>query len=89
MLDMFEFGISNYMPINSFKVQEVDNEIKPILVFQGEQFEFSEKHTRFKNFLIDFFKFSDYEEVNIAELKRVMVFTSVNDTKIECRHFEM
>jgi len=70
-------------------VSEVDSEIKPILVFQGEQFEFSEKHSRFKNFLIDFFKFSDYDEANIAQLKRVMVFTSVTDTKIECRHYEI
>ena len=31
----------------------------------------------------------DYEEANIAELQRVMVFTSVSDTKIEVRHYEM
>jgi len=89
MLDMFEFGVSNYQAIKTFNVKEVDNELKPVLVFQGEQFEFSEKHTRFKNWCVDFFKFSDYEEVNIAELKRVLVFTSTNNTKIEMRHFEM
>ena len=68
LLDMFEFGVYDYVPVNKFKSIDVDNQIKPILIFQGEQFDFSEKHRRLKNFLIDFFKFSDYEEANIAEL---------------------
>ena len=38
--------------------------------------------------MIDFFKFSDYEEANIIELKRVIVFTSVGDTKILFRQYE-
>jgi ribosome production factor 2 len=88
LLDMFEFGVSNYKGISQYS-SDMDCQIKPILVFQGEQFEFSEKHSRFKNWAIDFFKFSDYEEANIAELKRVMIFTSVNDTKIQVRHYEM
>ena len=42
-----------------------------------------------KNFFIDFFKLTDYEEANIAELKRALVFTSLDDTKIKCRHYEL
>jgi len=57
----------------------------PVLSFQGEHFDFSEKHKRFKNYLIDFFKISDYEEANISELKRVMVFTATSDETINCR----
>lgn len=38
---------------------------------------------------LDFFKYSDYEEANIAELKRVMIFTAMTETKIEVRHYEM
>mmetsp|Transcript_1984 Transcript_1984/g.3484 ORF Transcript_1984/g.3484 Transcript_1984/m.3484 type:complete len:156 (+) Transcript_1984:486-953(+) len=89
VLDMFEFGISNYQAVQSFKAFEVDNQINPILIFQGEQFEFSEKHRRFKNYLIDFFKMGDYDEANIAELKRVLVVTSLNETKITVRHYEV
>lgn len=85
MLDMFEFGLSEYVSQDSFKTVDVGNMIKPVLVFQGEQFDFSIKHRRFKNFLIDFFKITDYEEANIAELKRVMVFTSLNETYISFR----
>lgn len=52
LLDMFEFGVSNYVPVSKFQVKEINYEIKPILLFQGEQFEFSPKHQRFKNYLI-------------------------------------
>ena len=34
-------------------------------------------------------KTTDYEEANIAELKRVMVFTTMNNSIIRCRHYEM
>jgi len=89
LLDMFEFGVSNYKGLNQFKTKEIGNQIMPVLDFQGEQFEFSDKFRRFKNYLIDFFKTSDYDEVNISELKRVMVFTSISDDTISCRQFEI
>ena len=88
LLDMFEFCVTGYVPQTKFKCNEVTNQIKPILVFQGEQFDFSEKHRRFKNFLIDFYKLMDYNEVNIQELKRVMVFTSV-DNIVTHKQFEI
>ena len=52
LLDMFEFGVSNYKGIQQFKCKDTDNNIKPILIFQGEHFEFSEKHKRLKSLLI-------------------------------------
>ena len=52
ILDMFEFGVSNYKPITAFVAQEITQHLKPLLVFQGEQFEFSEKHRQLKNFFI-------------------------------------
>lgn len=52
LLDMFEFGVSNFKGIAAYKNAEIDCQIKPILVFQGEHFEFSAKHSRFKNFCI-------------------------------------
>ena len=85
MLDMVEFGVQNYKSIDSFKNAEVSAVIKPLLVFQGEQFDFSQKHSRFKSLMIDFFKFSDYSEANIVELKRVIVFTTVGESKIQFR----
>lgn len=89
-LDMFEFGIENYQGTAKFKATEhISADLKPILIFQGEQFEVSEKHKRIKNLLIDFFRIQDMKEANIVELKRVMVFTCRGDKEpIEVRHLE-
>lgn len=89
ILDMFEFGVTEYEPVQSFKPVDVNSMIKPVLVFQGEQFDFVTKHRRFKNYLIDFFKLADYDEANIAELKRVMVFTALGESKITFKQFEV
>jgi hypothetical protein len=49
MLDLFEFGVSNFKSMAEFHISEVSKDLKPILLFQGEQFEFSEIHMRVKN----------------------------------------
>ena len=63
--------------------------MKPILIFQGEQFESSDAHKRIKSLLIDFFHQKNLKEANIQELKRVMVFTCRGEKQpIEFRHLE-
>ena len=53
VLDMFEFGVENYRGMRSFRAAEhISSDLKPILLFQGEQFEVSEKHKRIKSLLI-------------------------------------
>ena len=89
VLDLFEFGVSDYMGASLFKSQEINLMTKPILIFQGEQFDFSIKHRRFKNLLIDLFSITEYEEANIAELKRVIVFTSISEAHITFKQFEV
>lgn len=49
MLDLFEFGVTNYKSLEDFATAEISRDLKPIILFQGEQFEFSEKHMRLKN----------------------------------------
>jgi len=44
---------------------------------------------RLKNLLIDMFKQTEYEEANISELKRVLVFSSVSENVIQARHYEV
>lgn len=53
ILDMFELGIQNFKGTNDFKVPEhITADLKPILIFQGEFFETSERHKRLKNLFI-------------------------------------
>ena len=87
---MFEFGIENFKGTADFDAtKHISADLKPILIFQGEQFEVSEKHKRIKNLLIDFFRIQDMKELNIVEMRRVMVFTCRGETDaIEVRHLE-
>ena len=52
MLDMFEFGVTNFKSMETFKGSEITSDMKPVLIFQGEEFDVSDKHRRLKNLLI-------------------------------------
>ena len=90
ILDIFEFGIEDFKAISSFKApQHVQSMHKPILIFQGEPFETSEKHKRLKNLLIDIFHQRDIKMANIVDVKKVILFTCKGDDKpIEFRQLE-
>lgn len=90
ILDMFEFGIENFKGSDAFAHPiHIQAEIKPVLVFQGEPFEVSEKHNRLKNYFIDFFKLTDMSECNIVEMRRAIVFTCKSETDpIVFQHLE-
>lgn len=89
ILDMFEFTVENYRSMTDFTAADFTNDLKPILIFQGDVFDVSDKHKRMKNLFTDFFRISDLAEVNIVELKRVLVFTCRGETSpIEVRHLE-
>jgi len=88
-LDLFELGIENYKSIVEFAVADIPRDLKPVLLFQGEHFEFSEKHQRLKNLLFELFRQRDLKEATITELKRVLSFTSIDETTVQVRHFEV
>ena len=80
ILDMFEFGVEDYKSIQTVGAKvTIPADMKPLILFQGEPFEMSEKHRRMKNLLIDFFKMADSTEVNVAEMQRILVFTCKNN----------
>lgn len=54
-LDLFELGVENYQSLNHFAASEIPRDLKPVLLFQGEHFEFSEKHQRLKNLFYELF----------------------------------
>jgi ribosome production factor 2 len=91
-LDIFEMGVENYQSIQDFAAkapQDVSRDLKPVLLFQGEYFDFSEKHQRLKNILYEMFHQRDLKEANILELRRVLVFTAVEENTIQVRHYEV
>lgn len=56
---------------------------KPMFVFQGDQFELSEKHKTTKSLILDYFRGDVVEKINLAGLDRVIVCTATKS----CVHF--
>lgn len=90
VLDLFEFEVTNFIPQSEFHVfKEIEVNSLPVLVFIGELFETNKSFERFKTYMIDFYKQDSIEEVNIDDLKRVIVFTATESENIKIRHFQV
>lgn len=52
MLDMVELGIEEYKKMADFKVQaNFMSALNPLLIFQGEHFEYMDKYMKIRNLL--------------------------------------
>jgi ribosome production factor 2 len=52
MLDMVELGIEEYKKMSDFKVQaDFMSALNPLLIFQGEHFEYMDKYMKIRNLL--------------------------------------
>ena len=52
ILDMVELGIEEYKKMSEFSTKaNFDPSLKPILIFQGERFEYAEEFIRIRNLL--------------------------------------
>lgn len=89
LLDSFEFEITNFIPSDYFKIKpQFDINSQPIIIFQGEKFETDNINERFKKFLLDFYAQDLLEEVNIPDLRKVIVFSIDQNNKIKIRNFQ-
>jgi ribosome production factor 2 len=89
ILDAFEFEVANFIPIEYFsKNIEVDSYMKPIIIFQGDLFETDFELDRMRKFFLDFFRIKDLEEVDISDLRRVVVVSVAEDREIKIRNFQ-
>jgi ribosome production factor 2 len=89
ILDSFEFEVTNFIPIEYFsKDIEVDSYMKPVIVFQGDLFETDFELDRLRKFMLDFFRIKDLEEVDISDLRRVVVISVAEDRELKIRNFQ-
>eukprot|EP01029_Cantina_marsupialis_P028445 TRINITY_DN776184_c0_g1_i1.p1 TRINITY_DN776184_c0_g1~~TRINITY_DN776184_c0_g1_i1.p1 ORF type:complete len:311 (-),score=77.30 TRINITY_DN776184_c0_g1_i1:243-1175(-) len=84
-LDMFEFEVENYKPMINFTTK-ARFQTKPGFIFIGDEFDREEKHMRFKNYMIDFYRGQVVDAVHLAGLDSVVVCTAV-DGKIALRGY--
>lgn len=90
ILDMFEFEVTNYIPIEYFaKSIKVDSHQKPVIVFQGDVFETEFQYERLRKFFLDFFRIQDLEEVNITDLRRIIVISSGENKTLKFRSYQV
>lgn len=89
VLDMFEFGVTDYQSISGFGFKgDTDSFLRPSLIFQGEFWGLSDKMIRLKNYFIDFFAPSQYHSINIVEAKKFMVFSALTETQVIVKTYE-
>ena len=91
LLDMYEFGVTNFRSIETFTgVRKPNVGTKPCIIFQGEKFEFEEKYKRLLNFFLDFFHGEERATVNLVQLDHVIVIScNPIDDSIFIRHYSV
>jgi len=89
MLDFFEFEVINYLPISYFTDIEVDACMKPIIIFQGDSFETDFELERVKKFFLDYLMLYEIDDVNISDLKRIIILSTGDDKVIKFRSFQV
>ncbi|RUS78404.1 hypothetical protein EGW08_013818 [Elysia chlorotica] len=88
VLDMVEFGVTNFTSLQDFKTLKSATGIKPCLAVSGDFFEESDDNRRIKNLLIDFFRGPTVEKISLSGLEHVISITGANG-KIYLRSYRI
>jgi ribosome production factor 2 len=78
VLDMFEFCIKDFKPMEDFKTPKVTLGVKPVLVFHGEPFAVDPEFMRLKCLLADFFRGEVVDNIRLQGVEHVLSFTAVD-----------
>jgi len=76
LLDMQEFTIKDYKPIQSFHKPDCTLGSKPLVLFQGSSFETEDRMKRSKSLLLDFFSGPRPQQVMLQGIEQVVVCTA-------------
>ncbi|KAL6046798.1 rRNA-binding ribosome biosynthesis protein rpf2 [Balamuthia mandrillaris] len=90
ILDMVELGVENFKSMKSFHQSKYEAAMgsKPCFIFRGSDFEFKEEYRTLSNLLLDFFRGTVYDMVNLAGLDHVIICTAA-DNKVYFRHYSI
>jgi len=88
IMDMFEFGIEQFKPMEEFKCAKVTLGVKPCLTFNGEAFDTDPEYMRLKCLFGDFFRGEVCDNVRLQGIEHVINFTAV-DGKIYFRSYKV
>lgn len=86
ILDMIEFGVDSHTTISKITGPKKAIGSKPLMVFNGSQWNTDSIFTRIQNFLIDFFRGTKLEKISLQGMDHVIVCTLI-DGKIYLRTY--
>lgn len=88
LLDMIEFGVSNFVSTKDFGEGSSGLGSKPMFVLSGEAFQTEEIYRTAANMLVDFFRGRVVDKINMQGLDHVIQLT-VQDEVIHFAHYSV
>lgn len=88
LLDMFEFGIDRLQNMLSFNGGKKGIASKPVLIFQGDQWENDSLYNNVQNLLLDFFRGYKATSISMAGVDHA-ICCSIVDSKIFIRSYTL
>lgn len=88
LLDMFEFGVDSFTAIEEFPGPKKMFGSKPLMIFQGDQWDLDSQFIRLQNFLLDFFRSDKIDKISLKGVDHVLVCT-VSDSKVFIRGYSV
>lgn len=88
VLDMVEFGIENYHPLDEFKTSKVSLNSKPVILVSGQAFTEREEYKRIQNLFVDIFSAHKHVKMNVNSVEHV-IYLIANEDKILFRSYKI
>jgi ribosome production factor 2 len=87
LLDMVEFGIENYIPMQKSSVLANRYGSKPCILFKGDVFVNDEKMKLIQNMFLDAFRGEEVKSINLLGLDHVIVITAIDTESVQFSHY--
>eukprot|EP01138_Halocafeteria_seosinensis_P000143 gb/GECG01000148.1/.p1 GENE.gb/GECG01000148.1/~~gb/GECG01000148.1/.p1 ORF type:complete len:318 (+),score=43.64 gb/GECG01000148.1/:1-954(+) len=89
ILDMVEFGLKAYSPLDEFTGLKAAIGAKPLFLFNGESWDTDLNLSNFKNFILDFFRGRQIDSVSLPAIDHVISVTHSEDSTIHFRIYNI
>jgi ribosome production factor 2 len=88
LLDMYEFGVDEYISVDEFKGDKKAIGSKPLMIFLGDQWELESSYMSIQNLLLDYFRGFKPEKINLQGVDHVITCACL-DGKIHIRGYSV
>lgn len=88
LLDMFEFGVENLQTMFEFSGAKKGIGSKPVMIFQGDQWQNDNLYASIQNLLVDIFRGYKAEKIALQGVDHAIVCTCI-DGKIYFRTYSI